>query len=233
MLRALRLVKLVRLMRASRIARRWEGYVGVNYATLSLACNGLGVLLLAHWMACVWGLSTTFGDKRDTWLGEHRYCVLVARNVSGVVTQEEVCVPPVEQYVAALYWSTMTITSIGYGDIAATPGNSAEQALAIVLMMLGSLVYGFVLASFCTSLAEMNPEAKFFRRQMDRLNRFMLAQGLPQPLRVRLREYFYQSAHLHAAQSLRQLLASMSPELQGEVAWACSSQWLLEPNTSV
>jgi hypothetical protein len=55
-LRILRLFKLMRLLRASRIAKRWETRMSIDYAMLSIAKCIIGVLVAAHWMACVWVL---------------------------------------------------------------------------------------------------------------------------------------------------------------------------------
>jgi nitrate reductase NapE component len=46
----------MRLLRASRIAKRWETRMSIDYAMLSIAKCIIGVLVAAHWMACVWVL---------------------------------------------------------------------------------------------------------------------------------------------------------------------------------
>ena len=56
-LRCLRVVKLARIIRGSRIIRRWQDSVGMSYAHLSLLRFLVGTLVLAHWMACVWGFA--------------------------------------------------------------------------------------------------------------------------------------------------------------------------------
>ena len=68
---------------------------------------------------------------------------------------------------AAIYWSVMTITSIGYGDIAATPGNYIEQLAAAVLMLAGALVWGQLIGTFVGIVSTFNPEVNAFRAQID------------------------------------------------------------------
>lgn len=58
MLRAVRIfrvVKLARILRASRIIKRWQDYIGLSFAMISLYRFLILVLVLAHWLACVWG----------------------------------------------------------------------------------------------------------------------------------------------------------------------------------
>ena len=81
------------------------------------------VCIGAHWFACTWSIIAGFADSPlDTWMGNFDYC-WSAENERGYI-----CVDPWDMYAASLYFAMMTITSIGYGDLAATPKNASEQA---------------------------------------------------------------------------------------------------------
>ena len=54
-----------------------------------------------------------------------------------------------------------------------TPG---RQVVATFVMLMGSMLWGQVLATFCGVVATFNPEAAEFRRTMDDLNKFMSRQ---------------------------------------------------------
>ena len=134
------------------------------------------------------------------------------------------CLQPGAVYAAATYWSAMTITSIGYGDISATHGNPGEQALATVIMLLSAFVWGWCVATFCSVIASMADSKLEYRATLDHLNRFMTAEQLPSKLRQRLREYFFKTKHLRDARATVRLFEQMSPRLQAETLWAVNKR---------
>ena len=54
--RVLRIAKLARILRASRILKRWEDYISASYAVIALIKFFVIVCMLAHWLACLWGV---------------------------------------------------------------------------------------------------------------------------------------------------------------------------------
>jgi len=235
-MRVLRLIKLVRLLRASRLFSRWETKIAINYSRLNLARSVFNVCYISHFFACIWGLLVSLSDtKTSTWAGEFNYCTPVSSysNTSSVATSSVFassdCVPdgPWQLYSVSVYWAVMTITSIGYGDMHATPHNITEQVVNTLLMLSGAIIWGNLIGTFCGVVATMNPHTAEFNRRMDDLNRYVKMHGLHNDLRRRLREYLHQTRHLQTAAASKDLLTLLSPALQGEVTWAVNKQWLM------
>lgn len=48
-------------------------------------------------------------------------------------------------YVASLYWAYTTLTTVGYGDF--TPKSAGEQLFAVVSMVIGTSLFGYIMGS--------------------------------------------------------------------------------------
>ena len=57
------------------------------------------------------------------------------------------------QYLAAVYWSTVTVTTVGYGDI--TPTNYIEVSWAMVAIIFGVAVFAYVISNLSTQFTEI------------------------------------------------------------------------------
>jgi potassium voltage-gated channel Eag-related subfamily H protein 7 len=240
--RTLRLIKLVKLLRTSRIFKRWEMRSSINYAHLTLCGVIIMVCLTCHWCACVWGLQATF-DPLNSWMGAKEHCiewghpnqtVAIAMltdgscapkwhchigecNSKGECTGGTSCSSWDMLYVYSLYFSVMTITSVGYGDVTAQPFNQMEQIVATVIMLLTGMVWGYLVGVFC-SMATVSPQTRAFREDMTQLNSFMMEHQLPPAMRFRLREYMHQAIYLERADQSQELLGKLSPAMQGELS---------------
>ena len=56
-----------------------------------------------------------------------------------------------DEYIASLYWAAATMSSTGYGDIHAHDASS--QLIAVLVMFVGLLLYGYCLSSIAATLA--------------------------------------------------------------------------------
>ena len=133
-------------------------YVPPQY--LSLVSVMISIVLACHWTACVWGLQASF-NPLGSWLGTTGYCEAWDAAPDGTWPECPPgfdCVEPscgagasdcsggyacrsgTEQYIYSLYWSIMTITSVGFGDVSATKFNQSEQIVCSVIMLLSGML---------------------------------------------------------------------------------------------
>merc|ERR1719161_973701 len=106
---------------------------------------GFNLIFLAHLIACFWFYVSTHTD--DT-LNNCETGMLQCDYGETTTWWKELGLEPdekLEQYLASLYWSFTTITTVGYGDI--TPKNNNERIYAIIVMIGGATVFGYIIGS--------------------------------------------------------------------------------------
>jgi len=93
---------------------------------------GIALVFASHWMACLFRLvidleqSTDEYGQPSNWATEYHYLNKLS---------------PGRLYTTALYWSVMTITTIGYGDV--VPTTPGERVTAILVMLVGASMYAY------------------------------------------------------------------------------------------
>ena len=135
-LRLVKLLKLLRLLKLSKVldALQDEFPVPMGMAVVSKACM-LTVLTLyiGHFIGCLWyavGLSSRLAGHAS-WLDK-----VASLDDIGTANATASMDSVGEAYVASLYWSFTTMTTVGYGDF--TPDSVSERLFAVFAMMVSA-----------------------------------------------------------------------------------------------
>mmetsp|Transcript_34820 Transcript_34820/g.44907 ORF Transcript_34820/g.44907 Transcript_34820/m.44907 type:complete len:786 (+) Transcript_34820:112-2469(+) len=218
LLRLLRLIKILKLVRASRVVRRIEQNMGIKYGILRLCKFAVTLIVLAHWLACALMFITTFKTYENSQT-EKKACISHLNGESVHSTWKwglfcECHCTIGQTYVAALYWSTMTLTTIGYGDV--SPDNATEMVFMVVAMLLGAAVFSFVVGTCCSLVEGLDKMGLQFQEEFDAVNDYMHLCGIDKNMRRRVRAYVWNYKDMSSRRNEGEILGLMSPALQQE-----------------
>ena len=97
-----------------------------------------------------------------------------------------------ETYVAAVYFATATVSTVGFGDVSAT--TTAERIVATLSMTLGATYYAYLVGSVATLVERFGAahgRRAAFREKMVELRAFLTRHpDVPRELRARIAAYF-------------------------------------------
>lgn len=127
-------------------------------------------LFVAHFLACMWHLSSQLNPERN-WL--IRFNIQKENNTT--------------KYIYSLYWTVVTMMTVGYGDI--TPQNELETIYAIIAIIFGCGLYAFNLNSIGIILQNNQKKQTEFRNQLRIMNNFMDRKNIDIKLQRKVQEY--------------------------------------------
>jgi len=217
--RLLRLVKLVRMVRASRLLKRFELSMPISYRQLALLQFFIMLCIMTHWLANLWALSLVLVDEDEMiprWVD--------AFDEMEVNVDEKTKDTTWKLYIASVYFTSYTLTSIGYGDIG--PVNIVERIVCTMMIVISGVSWAVVLGQVCGILSSMNTDERAFRTDMDEINIMMTFRSFPSRMRARVRAFMLSSKRAQAVKRHQDILRSLSPGLRGEVALLINRHWI-------
>ena len=92
-----------------------------------------------------------------------------------------------QKYSISVYWALTTLTTVGYGDI--TPQNDTERRFVTVALLLGSLVFAYILGVIASLLQTYDRQALLVSERIDAVKEYTRFRGLPRALGIKIRRF--------------------------------------------
>ena len=181
-LRLLKLTKLLRMLKAPRALEIIEEYLELSQEQAKGLKLLIAVFFIAHFIACGWGfLGTQVSQSTDG-------CFAGGGAASGPACfanwlarfEEEVtgyALSTRDTYVAALYWSFTTITTVGYGDI--VPHSAAERQYTVFAMITAVAFYGYFIGAIAAIMQNLDANEAKYVEKMGAVTSYMKQRSFP------------------------------------------------------
>ena len=146
-----KLTKLIKVLRLSKMRKKGATSLSkiffekfkINANVEKLITFLITFLLLSHLSTCIWYFVAKLEDLNpNCWVVRLGY--IDASNF--------------QIYILSFYWTLMTVTTVGYGDVSA--GTTIERIYNLFIMSFGVLMYSFAIGSLSSIVAAMDQKTE-------------------------------------------------------------------------
>ncbi|XP_036970000.1 cyclic nucleotide gated channel subunit alpha 1a [Acanthopagrus latus] len=200
----IRLNKLLRIGRLMEFFARTE--TKTNYPNIFRIANLIMyILIIIHWNACFFfSFSKHIGFGADDWV----YPALDDPD-------EPAFGEPMRKYSFSLYWSTLTLTTIGETP---PPALDSEFLFHVVDFLVGVLVFATIVGNIATMISNMNAAQAQFQSRIDNIKQYMQVRKVSKDLELRVIKWFDYLWNNGKAQDEREVLRYLPDKLKAEIA---------------
>eukprot|EP00940_MAST-03C_sp_MAST-3C-sp2_P000337 g337.t1 len=204
--RMLRIAKLLRLVRIQKVIARLEGILVIGRTPKKMFKLLVFSTLFAHINACGWSFMSRISDQFYTQSWQSTY----ADGHLALYDDEFV-----NEYVVALTWAVMTMTSVGMNI---PPQNNYERCFALYMLFVSCGFYGFILGSMASLVASLDVHSRRYHERMDNIVSYMRLRNFPRQLSRRVLRYYRHYFEKKTALDERAILKDLSASLRAEVS---------------
>ncbi|XP_034443176.1 cyclic nucleotide gated channel subunit alpha 1a [Hippoglossus hippoglossus] len=200
----IRLNKLLRIGRMLEFFTRTE--TKTNYPNIFRIGNLIMyILIIIHWNACFYfSFSKSIGFGADDWV----YPALddPERPAFGL---------PMRKYAFCLYWSTLTLTTIGEMP---PPALDSEFFFHVADFLVGVLIFATIVGNIATMISNMNAAQAQFQSRIDNIKQYMRVRKVSKELELRVIKWFDYLWNNGKAQDENEVLRYLPDKLKAEIA---------------
>jgi len=173
-LRVMRIGKLAKMIRilAGQSELGEELWYNINRSRTQVRASLYLILflcfMLAHWLACLYGVVGGLGflDEYDEGVGASS----------------------VRAYLVCVYWAMTTMTTTGYGDI--VPKTDGQRVFYIFAMVIGGAFYGYVLGNMTNIVHGKDMNARLRSERLNEVEAWCERNQVPVRLKRRVVDFF-------------------------------------------
>ena len=206
-------------------------YIAAATDTIKL---GSGMLLLAHWIACLNFMVCRLAKTKPADGGPDAEFEFPSN--SWVVNANLEHAPVGEQYAWALFKALCAMLMLGFEGPPFTNVTCGARDLwcptehwtVLVCLWIGAIFYALLVSSMTSIIASMNIARRQYEEKLAQVHEHMSFKKLPSALRDRVRQYFelkYSDGMVFEEETI---LADLTPNLQREIRRCLSSARLLK-----
>uniref|UniRef100_H2YVD1 Cyclic nucleotide-binding domain-containing protein n=1 Tax=Ciona savignyi TaxID=51511 RepID=H2YVD1_CIOSA len=169
----------LRFNRVLRISRMFECFERVETRTtypnlFRISILVFYIIIIIHWNACIfYALSRAIGFGSDGWV------------------YPDPAIPPFDtlsrKYVYSLYWSTLTLTTIGETPM---PEKDIEYLFQVFDFLVGVLIFATIVGNVGSMISNMNAARSEFQGKMDSIKQYMQFRAVSKTLQKRVIKWF-------------------------------------------
>ncbi|XP_077575841.1 cyclic nucleotide gated channel subunit alpha 1a isoform X2 [Stigmatopora nigra] len=200
----IRVNKLLRIGRMMEFTKRTE--TKTNYPNIFRIGNLIMyILIIIHWNACFYfSFSKSIGFGADDWV------------YPAIDDPEEPAFgQPMRKYAFSLYWSTLTLTTIGETP---PPALDSEFIFHVVDFLVGVLIFATIVGNIATMISNMNAAQAQFQSRIDNIKQYMQVRKVSKDLELRVIKWFDYLWNNGKAQDEREVLRYLPDKLKAEIA---------------
>lgn len=128
------------------------------------------ITVIAHFFGCLFYYIAARVEEtgKQTWISKNSY--LDASNA--------------EKYVISLYFSFITMITVGYGDI--TPVSYEERIFVIIMTIFSCGIFGFVVSSIGNLFSQIQIKNAEYKQQKYEISNYMETRSIDNDLKIKV-----------------------------------------------